>query len=46
MEGLKVMLGGRKVFSDMEVGACVRERLWGAGVRLLRSQAACILYFT
>lgn len=23
MEGLKVMVGGRKVFGDMEVGACV-----------------------
>lgn len=24
MEGLKVMVGGRKVFGDMEVGGCVR----------------------
>lgn len=42
MDGLKVMVGGRKVFGDMEVGGC----RWGAGVWLLCSHrlAFCILY--
>lgn len=34
MEGLKVMVGGRKVFGDMEVGACVRACVGVCGVQV------------